>query len=81
MLGLSGRAAGARLPVVSPCRNKELRSQLTGYGVTNGALRHGIFQEREAEFITDALRACRLNRPAIKLRYLSLSPPSTPPKT
>ena len=81
MLGLSGRAAGARLPVVSPCRNKELRAQLTGYGVINGALRHETFQKREAEFVTEALRAWRWNRPAIKPRYLSLSAPSTPPKT
>ena len=76
-----GLAAGARLLVVSPCRQKQLRSPLTGYGVINGALRHETCQKREAEFVTEALRACRWNRPAIKPRYLSLSAPSTPPKT
>lgn len=52
-----GIAAGARLLVVAPCCQKELRLQLTAPPVLAGALRHGIFQERQAEFVTDALRA------------------------
>ena len=43
--------------VVSPCCQKELRPQLTAPPVLTEALRHGIFQERQAEFVTDALRA------------------------
>ncbi len=53
----AGLAAGARLLVVSPCCQKELRPQLTPTAVLADALRHGIFQERQAEFVTDALRA------------------------
>ncbi len=52
-----GIAAGARLLVVAPCCQKELRPQLTAPPVLAEALRHGIFQERAAEFVTDALRA------------------------
>jgi len=52
-----GIAAGAALLVVSPCCQKELRPQLTAPPVLADALRHGIFQERHAEFVTDALRA------------------------
>jgi len=52
-----GIAAGAELLVVSPCCQKELRPQLTAPSVLADALRHGIFQERQAEFVTDALRA------------------------
>jgi len=52
-----GLAAGARLLVVSPCCQKELRAQLSAPPVLTDALRHGIFQERQAEFVTDALRA------------------------
>ncbi len=52
-----GIAAGASLLVVSPCCQKELRPQLTAPAVLADALRHGIFQERQAEFVTDALRA------------------------
>jgi len=52
-----GLKAGASLLMVSPCCQKELRAQLTPPPVLAGALRHGIFQERQAEFVTDALRA------------------------
>ncbi len=52
-----GLAAGAQLLVVAPCCQKELRSQLTAPPVLADALRHGIFQERHTEFVTDALRA------------------------
>jgi SAM-dependent methyltransferase len=55
-----GLIAGARLLVVSPCCQKELRVQLTAPPVLADSLRHGIFQERQAEFITDALRAMLL---------------------
>ncbi|MEI8089554.1 MAG: SAM-dependent methyltransferase [Opitutaceae bacterium] len=52
-----GISAGARLLVVSPCCQKEIRGQLNAPAVLADALRHGIFQERQAEFVTDALRA------------------------
>lgn len=52
--GLHGQAA---LLVVSPCCQKELRPQLSAPLVLADAFRHGIFQERQAEFVTDALRA------------------------
>jgi len=55
-----GVAAGARLIVVSPCCQKELRSRLVAPPALAPALRHGIFQERQAEFVTDALRALLL---------------------
>ncbi len=55
-----GIAAGAALLVVAPCCQKELRPQLTAPSVLAPALRHGIFQERHAEFATDALRALLL---------------------
>ena len=52
-----GISAGAKLLVVAPCCHKELRPQLVSPPVLAGALRHGIFQDRQAEFVTDALRA------------------------
>jgi len=55
-----GIAAGARLLIVSPCCQKEVRPQLVPPPVLADALRHGIFQERQAEFVTDALRALLL---------------------
>jgi len=55
-----GIAAGARLLVVSPCCHKELRPQLVPPPMLAPALKHGILLEREAEFVTDALRAALL---------------------
>ena len=55
-----GIAANAALIVVSPCCQKELRPQLIAPPILSDALKHGIFQERQAEFVTDALRALLL---------------------
>lgn len=52
-----GIAAGALLLVVSPCCQKQLCPQLTAPAVLTDALQHGIFQKRQAELVTDALRA------------------------
>lgn len=52
-----GVSAGARLILAAPCCQKELRPQMVPPAVLADALRHGIFQERQAEFVTDALRA------------------------
>ncbi len=53
----AGINSGARLIVLSPCCHKEIRRQLTAPPILADALSHGIFQERQAEFVTDALRA------------------------
>jgi SAM-dependent methyltransferase len=55
-----GIAAGAALIVVAPCCHHELSSQFTAPAVLAPALRHGIFHERQAEFVTDALRTLLL---------------------
>lgn len=57
-----GLAAGSTLLVVAPCCQKEVRAQLAPAAGSPlaPALRHGIFQERQAEFATDALRALLL---------------------
>ena len=55
-----GIAANAALIVVSPCCQKELRPQLIAPPILADALKHGIFQERQSEFVTDALRALLL---------------------
>ena len=55
-----GIAARAALLVVAPCCQKEVRPQLTAPPVLAPVLRHGIWQERHAEFATDALRALLL---------------------
>lgn len=55
-----GIEAGASLILVAPCCHKELRPQLRPPPVLAAALKHGILLERQAEFVTDALRAALL---------------------
>lgn len=55
-----GIQAGASLIIVSPCCHKELRPKLRPPPALANALRHGILLERQAEFVTDALRAALL---------------------
>ena len=55
-----GVSAGAALLVVAPCCQKEVRAQIVPPPILKASLRHGIFVERQAEFVTDALRALLL---------------------
>jgi hypothetical protein len=51
---------GAQLIVVAPCCHREVRPLITSPEVLAPVLRHGILLEREAEGITDAVRALLL---------------------
>ncbi len=55
-----GITANANLIVVAPCCHKQIRREMEKYGITNELsvlTKHGIFLERHAEMVTDALRA------------------------
>lgn len=65
-----GIRAGARLLVVSPCCQKELRPQITPPAVLAPVLHHGILLERQAEFVTDALRALLLEVAGYRTKVL-----------
>ncbi len=56
----AGVRAGAELIVVAPCCHKEVRAQLSPPPALAGVLRHGILAERQAELLTDGLRALAL---------------------
>ena len=55
-----GVKAGASLILTSPCCHKEVRAQLVAPEFLAGLLKHGILQERQAEIITDGIRALAL---------------------
>lgn len=55
-----GTHAGARLIIVSPCCHQELRPKLGRPTVLKPLLRHGLLEERFSEWLTDGLRALRL---------------------
>ena len=52
-----GIRANASLIVCAPCCHKQLRTQLSVTNELKGIVQHGILAERQAEILTDALRA------------------------
>lgn len=55
-----GIQAGADLIVVAPCCHKQIRREIEQHGVHNQLdflMKHGTFVERQAEMVTDGLRA------------------------
>jgi SAM-dependent methyltransferase len=52
-----GIALGSQLILVAPCCQKEVRPQLGHPEPLTAVLRHGVMQERMAEWVTDGLRA------------------------
>jgi SAM-dependent methyltransferase len=57
-----GIAAKATLIVVAPCCHQEIRPQIKPPEMLANILKHGVMLEREAESITDGLRALLLER-------------------
>ena len=55
-----GIRSGAALIVTAPCCHRELRPQIAPPPVLEPMLRHGILAGREADLVTDALRALLL---------------------
>jgi len=55
-----GIAAGASLILASPCCHKEVRSHWNPPEILRDVVTHGILAEREAEIVTDSIRALLL---------------------
>jgi hypothetical protein len=55
-----GIRAQASLILAAPCCHREIRAQLAPPPVLRDVLRHGILAEREAEIVTDGIRALLL---------------------
>ncbi len=56
----AGVRVGARLIVVAPCCHKEVRREFSPPEILRGVLKHGILAERQAELLTDGIRALAL---------------------
>lgn len=52
-----GIKSGAKIIVVAPCCHKQLRKELNVLNEMQPILRHGIMEERQAELLTDGIRA------------------------
>ena len=56
----AGVRLGAAAIVVAPCCHHELAAQIAAAGGRDAVLRHGLLLGRQADLVTDALRACAL---------------------
>ena len=63
-----GVAAGAAVIVTAPCCHKEVRPQMRAPEALRGVLRHGHLLEREAESVTDSLRALLLESAGYRVK-------------
>ena len=63
-----GVAAGASVIITAPCCHKEVRPQMRAPEPLRGVLRHGHLLEREAEAVTDSLRALLLESAGYKVK-------------
>lgn len=63
-----GVGAGAALIVTAPCCHKEVRPQIVVPEQLRGVLRHGHLLEREAESVTDSLRALLLESAGYRVK-------------
>ncbi len=55
-----GIRSGARVIVVAPCCHKQIRREMAAQNELAPLLRHGILEERQAEILTDGIRALLL---------------------
>jgi len=55
-----GIAAEAQLIVTAPCCHKQIRQEMNPQNSLQAILQHGILEERQAEIITDGIRALLL---------------------
>lgn len=78
-----GITAGASLIAVAPCCHKQIRRQMAAGKpdeTLEPLLRHGIFVERQAEMVTDTLRALLLELNGYKTRVFEFVSDAHTPK-
>jgi len=75
-----GIKANADLIVVAPCCHQEIRPQITPPEMFQNILKHGIMLEREAESITDGLRALLLEKSGYQTRVFEFISTEHTPK-
>jgi len=79
-----GIAAGASLIAVAPCCHKQIRREMTANGRADGTLdfllRHGTFMERQAEMVTDGLRALLLEQNGYRTKVFEFVSDAHTPK-
>jgi trans-aconitate methyltransferase len=75
-----GIRAGAELIVVAPCCHKQVRQAMATPGSLAPMLRHGILLERQAEMLTDAIRALLLEAHGYRIKVFEFISTEHTPK-
>ncbi len=75
-----GIRANAELIVCSPCCHKQIRQAMSKNEATKSITKHGILKERQAEILTDAIRALYLEAYGYKTQVFEFISTSHTPK-
>lgn len=75
-----GITAGAELIVVAPCCHKQIRGQMHCRTDLQAVLKHGILEERQAELITDGIRALLLEHSGYRTKVFEFIDTEHTPK-
>jgi SAM-dependent methyltransferase len=75
-----GIRSGAKIIVVAPCCHKQLRKQLNVTNEMQPILRHGIMEERQAELLTDGIRALLMEAHGYKTKVFEFISTEHTPK-
>lgn len=75
-----GIAAEAELIVAAPCCHQEIRPQMKAPPMLKNVLKHGVMLEREAETITDGLRALLLEKQGYRTKLFEFIATEHTPK-
>jgi len=63
-----GMEANAKVIIVAPCCHKQIRKQMKPDNVLSAITKHGILLERQAEMVTDTMRAMLMEAKGYKTR-------------
>ena len=75
-----GIKAGAKIIVVAPCCHKQIRKQLNVENEMQPILKYGILEERQAELLTDGIRALLLEANGYKTKVFEFISTEHTPK-
>lgn len=75
-----GIITGSEFIIVAPCCHKQVRNAMNPEGTLKSLLKHGIFLERQAEMLTDALRSLILEKHGYKTRVFEFISTEHTPK-
>ena len=75
-----GIRTGAKVIVCAPCCQKQVRKDLKPEGALHALLKHGILEERQAELLTDSIRALLLEANGYKTQVFEFISTEHTPK-